>query len=182
MSYAQDYATGAFVSTLAHALLASAAGSLASPPADQWVSMGEPAADGCDQLVVWVNKFRLGFLKRQTRSSPGILTDNRTPMEPGGALPMVDMTVQLLRCGAPQATGDLTLALPSPTAMDTHGTTMLTDGWALYHGLIAAWSAGTLFGSPNPIPAHHTLFEPMTAYGPESGVSGWTIPITLSLF
>lgn len=173
--YAVHYAQASLVSDLAHALLTTATATLTSPPADRYVAMGKPAADGCDQLVVWADTFTLvrpaGTLANSLAS--------RDSLEPGGALPAVVFNVQLLRCGAPVPDGNV---LPTPAEMDAHATTALTDAWALYRGLLAALSAGTLFGTPNPVPAHHTLIRDMTAYGPEGGVAGWSVPVRVSLY
>ena len=176
MTYATAYQSASFVSDLAHALLATAASALgAAAPASQYVSAGQPAADGCDQLVVWVDALRLVRPKGVKLTT---VTDAET-MEPKGALPVVDFNVQILRCGAPVIQGNV---LPTPTAIDTHAVSMLTDGWPLYRGILAALYAQTLFGTPNPVPGHHTLVKDMTAYGPAGGVAGWTVPVCLSLY
>lgn len=175
MTYATAYTQGSFVADLGHALLASAVASLSDPPTIQYLAMGKPAADGCDQLVVWVDALQS---VRPAGSISNTLSA-RDGLEPGGVLPAVEFNVQLLRCGAPQSDGGL---LPTPAVLDAHGVELLTDAWELYRGLLARYASGSLFGTPNPIPAHHTVIRDMDAYGPEGGVSGWTVPIRVSLY
>ena len=182
LPYGTDYFTGAFVSTLAHGLLATAAATLASPPTVQYVHMGQPAADGCDQLVVWVDSFHLVRPRKQTALGGGGMSEERSPLEPQGGLPAVQFNVQLLRCGAPTVSGELQPSNPSAADLDTFGTNGLTDGWSLYRGVLAAWQSETLFGVTNPVPKHHTLLSAMKPYGPEAGVYGWLLPVKASLY
>lgn len=177
---AVEYASPAYVSDLAHALLASAAATLAAPPSIRYVNMGKPAADGCDRLTVWVLDMHLAFPRAQTARGGGALMESRTAMEQYGALPTLDLTVQLLRCGVPQPTGDVNVVLPTSAEMDAFGTAQLTDGWALYHGLVNAWRAGTLFGALNPAP--HTVLGMLTPVEPTGGIAGWQVPLKVSLY
>lgn len=178
--FGQDYFTNNWVSRIASAVLTSAAAALPSPPATQYVSAGEPAADGCDQLVVWVDKFKTVRPIPGTRGK-GAFADNQQSLNPQGALPAVDFKVQLLRCGAPGITSDITPALPTAADLSAFAASQLTDGWALYRGLIAAWAGGTLFGHLEHAPGSVVIGQ-QTAVGSQGGTAGWQLPVTAGLY
>lgn len=180
MSFVTEYTSTTYVADLAHMLLASAAATLATPPSIQYINMGKPAADGCDRLIVWVLDMHLASPRNQTARGGGTLTESRSAMEQYGVLPAVDFTIQLLRCGVPQPTGDLNPVLPTAAELDAFGTAQITDGWALYHGLVNAWRAGTLFGGLNPAP--HTVLGMLTPVEPSGGIAGWQLPLKVSLY
>lgn len=175
------YLDPSFVSDLAHGLLTTSASKLSSPPTIQAVKMGEPVDDGCDALYVWVNDFHLTHPRRQTAFGGGGMSEERGSMEPGGAIPSVDFTVQLFRCGVPQPYGDLALNPPSAADEDAFATSLLIDGWSLYQGLLAANHAGTLFGVTAQQFETHTLVGKMTPVV-KGQTASWTVPIKRALY
>lgn len=181
MSFATDYVSSVYVSSIAHALLASAAATLTSPPTVQYVSAGKPAADGCDQLVVWVDALKLVRPRAVSARGGGAFAEERNSLFPQGSLPAADFQIQLIRCGAPGVQGEMSPVNPSAADLDAFATSQITDGWALYRGLLASWQAGTLFSSLEHTPAAVVIGQG-TPYGTEGGVAGWTIPVTCGLY
>lgn len=179
--YGVDYSTPGYVSVLAHAVLTSAAATLTSPPTVQYVSAGKPSADGCDQLVVWLDAFKMVRPRNTAGKGGGVFAEDRQSLAPQGGLPAVDFQIQLIRCGAPGVSGELEPVNPTAAALDAFATTQLTDGWALYRGLLAAWSAGTLFGGLEHVPAAVVIGQG-SPYGSEGGLAGWTVPLTVGLY
>lgn len=180
MTYGVDYFSPDYVSRIAHAVLTSAAATLSPAPTTQFVSAGKPVADGCDQLAVWLDAFKLVRPRTGARGA-GAFAEDRQSLNPQGGLPAIDLQVQLIRCGAPDVTGGFQPQSPEATALDAFATAQLTDGWALYRGLLAAWNAGSLFAGLEHAPASVVIGQG-TPYGVEGGLAGWQIPITVSLY
>jgi hypothetical protein len=181
MPYATNYASATYASLIAHAVLSAAVATLTSPPTIQYVSAGKPAATGCDQLVVWVDAFKLVRPRPASSRGGGAFAEERNSLFPQGSLPALDMQVQLIRCGAPGVTGELDPANPSATDLDAFATAQLTDGWALYHGLFNAAVAQTLFAGLEHVPAAVVIGQGVP-YGTEGGLAGWTVPVTVGLY
>lgn len=182
MGYASEYASPTFVSDIAHAILTAAKTALSwDPNSPAYVSAGKPAADGCDQLVVWVDTLKLVRPRNSAGKGGGAFAENRQSLEPQGGLPAADFQVQLLRCGAPAPNAGVAVTAPAPADLDAFATAHLADGWQLYRGLLAAWQAGTLFGGFEHIPAAVVIGH-ADPYDTQGGVAGWTLAITCGLY
>lgn len=124
-----------------------------------YINAGRPPGD-CDSLVVWCE--RVDSITERKGSCSGI---NRatfhvtrfmcvpTMTDDGEALPADDVTALALRHAR--------------------------DGWAIWKGITAGWSAGTLFGGLGVECSSIDLSQGMVAIENQGGMTGWDAVIRL---
>lgn len=124
-----------------------------------YINAGKPQGD-CDSLVVWCE--RIDSVTERRGSCSGI---NR-----------VTFHVSRFMC-APTMDND-------GEALDTDTLTAIAlrhadDGWAIWKGITAGWSAGTLFGGLGVACSSIDLSQGMTAIENLGGMTGWDAVIRL---
>jgi hypothetical protein len=94
-------------------------------------------------------------------------------------VPIIDLAVTLLRCGAPlpAESGDP----PGPSTITDHAEAMFHDGWILYAALLSAWSTGDLFPSFPGLDCAEVKFDALAPLGPKAEIAGWRIPLSVTL-
>lgn len=142
----------------------------AGAPARSYVAHGIPAID-CEQLTVSV------YTVPQADTSPRALPLDRAHKARYGALNLVFLTVQLVRCYPPATQhGRQTNLAPSVADLMAFAATINQDGWQLWNGLATAKRQGAFAG----ICREFTL-DPLLPIQPQGGFAGWAIPIEVQL-
>lgn len=134
-------------------------------PERRYITTGQYAEEGCDQLVVVVQSMTFGL-----------------PNGGGGSLRFgakcvwtfsTAIQIHLLRCGYPTSDN---LEPPSADGITDFSAGLITDGWTLWAGVISAYNNGEI------IPRCSTFLpRSLEAVGPRAGVAGWRMNMWIQL-
>lgn len=143
----------------------------AGVPERSYVAHGIPAID-CEQLTVSV------YTVPQADTSPRALPlDRQFKTAKYGALNIVFLTVQLVRCYPPATQhGRQTNLAPSVAALAAFAETINQDGWQLWNGLATAKRQGAFAGI-----CREFSLDPLLPIQPQGGFAGWAVPIEVQL-
>lgn len=156
--------------TIANDLLSAANSSIDNAPDRQYVSPGAPAAD-CEQLTVHLNAVR--NLMPANRSGSGL-----GAVQGCQVIPVAVYIVTLYRCVA-VVDGD---GPPSATALNANGEQLAQDGWELWAGFTALWSASELLPSVPELDCQAITWQPgIQTLTPQGGLAGITMTIEIQV-
>lgn len=138
-------------------------------PSRQYRSHGEPAEDGCDQLVAWADR-----LSANQHQGPGNLPSNA----PCSLIPTTDLAVRLSRCwGSMPRHNEL---VPGDDDLDYDADQLARDGWALFRGLTSRALDGTLFPTLG-LTCQGIELVDADPTPPEGGIASWTVRFRVQL-
>lgn len=132
-------------------------------PDRQYVAEGGVAFD-CEQLVVQVARVFLGAPGEQ-------VTD---PVNCSATL-VADLTVWLIKCAAPMGDNG---EPPSDEEIEAVSQVLLTDGLVLTEGLIRGLQGHQVFTS---LESPAVAIGELAPQGPEGGMAGWTLTVSVGL-
>lgn len=135
-------------------------------PSQVFVSHGEPPADCCDALSVWVRSLRPG--------SSTFPIPQTTPARCGELSTIVDVSLRLDRPCFPTLKNSKVAPFPTADEMQTAADALLVDARVLWCCLQAAQEAHTLL----PEPFNDVVWGPMTPHR-SSDCAGWRWDFTV---
>lgn len=143
----------------------------AGVPERVYVAHGIPAID-CEQLTVSV------YTVPEADTSPRSLPlDRQFKVAKYGAVDLVYLTVQLVRCYPPATAGGRQVNLSPRVADLTAFAQMINaDGWQLWNGLKSAKRQGAFAGI-----CREFSMDPLLPIQPQGGYAGWAVPIQVQL-
>lgn len=150
------------------------AGTPAGAPTNQYVAHGPPAYDCPDSLIVNVGTIAYGPFSR------GPSTGTAAPDPKSFVVPIVPLTVTLLRCVNRQAmpSGGVQVRPATLTAIQADAQIVYRDGWSLFCGLRKGYRDGTLFAG---FPCRFYDMTGALPVAPEGGALGWTLDVLVQL-
>lgn len=142
---------------------------LEGAPARSFISPGQPALEGCDQLAVHVP------LIQAADTSPGGLSAGRRN---AAIVWHTTFVVTIDRCVIDTRGQSQTAMLEPYRPEDLTNTARQTnaDGWALWNHIYNAWQSGDLFTLCTEV-----FFDGIRALPEEGGRAGWTITLRVKL-
>lgn len=139
-----------------------------------FVSPGSPAWDCCPQITVHAG----GAIEGNTAPLGPMLQPGHR-VDQVAVVPLVAMTITVLRCApVPEQSGQ-TVRLPSATSIEATAQKTLGDVWAIWHGLRRAIQDGTLYASESC--SREVFFDPASPVNTQGGCAGWQIPLRVAL-
>lgn len=147
---------------------------LEGAPVDRaFVSPALPALDCCPQLTVHIG----GAAEGDTAPlQPPLQPGHRTPQV--GVVPLVQLTVTIVRCSPVQDAGGNP---PAASAIDATAEATAADLWAIWNHLRTLHREGLLFTAPAGPPGREMYFDPAFPLNTAGGCAGWQIPLRVSL-
>jgi hypothetical protein len=142
---------------------------LEGAPARTFISPGQPALEGCDQLAVHA------ALVTAADTAPGGLAAGRRD---AAILWHVQLVITVDRCVLDTRGQGIDVMNQPYKAEDLTNTSAQTnaDGWALLNGIYDAWRSGHLFTLCSEL-----FFDGLRALPEEGGRAGWTLTLRLRL-
>jgi hypothetical protein len=146
------------------------AGTSSGAPTWQVITQGPPPYDCTDMLAVSVGTIahdpNLGRLQ-------GVIRDNRVMV-----VPIVPMTVTVLRCASAVPTGGVAIDLPTVAQILADSEKVYQDGWSLFCGLNGLYRSEQLFSG---YPCRVFAVDGALPIAPEGGALGWGITLHVQL-
>lgn len=149
------------------------AGTPAGAPATQYVAHGPPVYDCADSLIVHAGTLQYGDFRRG--ATDAMMRDPRM-----GVVPMVPLTIVVLRCVNRQAMPQGAVGMRNAQAakIQADAEIVYRDGWSLFNGIHKLNRAQALFAG---YPCRVFEIDGVLPVSPEGGVLGWTMDVHVML-
>lgn len=151
------------------------AGTPAGAPTHRYVAHGPPAYDCPDSLIVHAGILQYGDFKRGGMDAFSSLRDPKMPV-----VPMVPLTITVLRCVNAQAmpAGGVAIRSPNLAKIAEDAEIVYRDGWSLFCGIHKLYRDGALFPG---YPCRAFEIDGTIPVSPEGGALGWTMDVQVQL-